>query len=66
MKTKMKLNKLVENQISDSKLKNLIGGAPGTPCGGQNCGSDATLNVNNVLAIMRKLNPPLPPPPPTD
>jgi natural product precursor len=43
----MKLNKLVENQISDSKLKNLIGGEPGTPCGRQNCGSDASLNVNN-------------------
>jgi len=58
---KMTLDQLVENQISESGMKNILGGEPGVPCTSK-CGSDSTANVNQVLKSLKTNNPTTPQP----
>ena len=58
---KMTLNQLVEKQISESGMRNIVGGEPGVPCTSK-CGSDATANVNQALKSLKVNNPTTPQP----
>lgn len=52
----LKLNKLVQSEMSEKELSKIKGGAPGNPCG-SSCGSNIELNINQVMKNLKTNNP---------